>query len=292
MPCNFEKLCAMTDPDDIVKFVTLVAKGELAIPDDPDHERAFGFGYVAAALAQTLPSVSMSNLHGGNVMKVTIENLEAVLADLENLAGELPAKDRSFANSLIDQGKKRTLSEKQMFWVGKLLDTAVHGPAPPPTANIDGGFAGLIKLFATAKEHMKYPKITVHYGEATYRLALAGPMAKKPGWITLTDGEPYGFSKWFGRISPEGDWDLPYTIKDADKSRLTRLLMAFSLDAAAAATKYGKLSGNCCFCNTAIGEGDDDTSVKLGYGPVCSKNFGLPWGKKAVAALDNKESEG
>jgi hypothetical protein len=218
-------------------------------------------------------------------IEVTLENVESVIADLDTLleAGEIPTSDRSFVDDLVNGKygfkKRGYLSEKQMFWAGRKLQAAVIGDRPT-TSKLSGDLGGLVALFLTAKEHIKWPKITLIYEDATYRLAMAGPSSKKPGWINVTDGKPYGQNKWFGRISPEGLWEQPHMLDEAVAKSLLRLLNAFSKDAAAAAQKYGKLTGNCCFCNTPLGEGDDQTSVEWGYGPVCAKNFGLPWGKK------------
>jgi hypothetical protein len=39
-------------------------------------------------------------------------------------------------------------------------------------------------------------------------------------------------------------------------------------------------TGRCCFCNHKIGEGEDNRSAAVGYGPECAKHFGVPWGVK------------
>jgi hypothetical protein len=43
------------------------------------------------------------------------------------------------------------------------------------------------------------------------------------------------------------------------------------------AAKNGKLTGNCCFCTSAL---TDKRSTEVGYGPTCAANYGLPWGSK------------
>jgi hypothetical protein len=220
------------------------------------------------------------------MMQVTKENLPQLIEELDAVIGELPEKgflNRGFADSLINGKygfrKRGFLSEKQMPYIGKLLRAAVLGPQEQPKENA-GAMTGLVEFFNKAKEHLKYPKISVEVDGYPFRLSLAGPQAKRPGWITLTDGGPYGANQWYGRVSPEGVWEQPYNMNDDVRIVLLRVLHQFSKDAAAAATKYGHLSGNCCFCNTPIGEGDDQRSVEAGYGPQCAKNYNLPWGKK------------
>ena len=218
-------------------------------------------------------------------MNVDANNVKQVLGDLEQLVEELPVKDRKFADSLIMQGKKRALSGKQMYWLGRMLEIAVHGDVPieKPSQQFTN-LSGLMELFATAKKYLKYPKITLVYGDVTFRLSMAGQMSQKPGWVNITDGKSYGENQWFGRISPEGLWEQPHSIEAAMKKRLARLLQKFNDNVALAAATYGKLTGNCCFCNKPLGEGEDQTSVDWGYGSTCAKNYGLPWGKKKAAA--------
>lgn len=212
-------------------------------------------------------------------IKVTEQNLGQMLNELEPLVSELPEKDRGFANSLLQQGRKRsTLSSKQMYWVGRLMEVAVHGTPPQPTSHIQGGLMGLMELFAKAKQHLKYPKITLEFENVTFQLILAGPKSKKPGWVNITDGEPYGYNQWFGRVSPEGVWEQPHNIEEEIKIKLTRVLDGFSHDAAVAAAKYGHLSGNCCFCHKKL---TTENSTAVGYGPICAGHYGLPWGGKS-----------
>lgn len=52
-------------------------------------------------------------------------------------------------------------------------------------------------------------------------------------------------------------------------------LMQVALDPAAAAASHGKSTGECCFCKRDL---SDSRSLTVGYGPICAKNFGLPWG--------------
>ncbi len=211
-------------------------------------------------------------------IEVTEQNLGLMLDELESLVSELPAKDREFANSLLKQGRKRVLSEKQRFWVGRLMEIAVHGDAPQPTDHIQGGLSGLMELFAKAKEHLKYPKITLEFEDATFQLSLAGQKSKKPGWLNITDGQPFGQNQWYGRVSPEGVWEQPHNIDAETKKKLSRILNGFSQNAAVAAAKYGHLSGNCCFCHKKL---TTDNSTAVGYGPVCAGHYGLPWGAKS-----------
>lgn len=220
------------------------------------------------------------------MMQVNKQNIADVIDDLEELIDEVPKERKDFAESLINGEygfrKRGFLTEKQMWWAGQLLGMAITGKneirKSEPKMVKTPDLSGLMEMFAHAKKHLKYPKIVLEYENETFKMSVAGPNSQKPGWVNLTDGGPYGANQWYGRISPEGDWQLPKQIDEGTYKRLCRLLKAFSDDAAAAAAKYGKMTGNCCFCNSGL---TDEKSTSVGYGPVCAKHYGLPWGNKA-----------
>ena len=54
-----------------------------------------------------------------------------------------------------------------------------------------------------------------------------------------------------------------------------KLLQRLAADPAGVASKYGKMTGRCCFCHLQL---TDAKSLAVGYGKTCAKNYGLPWG--------------
>lgn len=214
-------------------------------------------------------------------------NVEQIVTDLETLleAGEVPERDREFVESLVNgkwgYRKRGYLSDKQVVWASKKLAAAIAGPYVAPTEQV-AELSGLIDFINHAKQHMKYPKIRATVDGNPFMLALAGDKSKKPGWVNITDGGPYGSNNWYGRISPEGEWEQPASLDEGIKKLLRRMMTDFAKDAKSAATKYGKMTGNCCFCNKSIGEGENEISVAMGYGPSCAKKWGLPWGVTAM----------
>ena len=202
-----------------------------------------------------------------------IEDLEQLLK--EDMVGD---KDAEFAASLTSQfRKKKSLSDKQLYWVNVLIERAVGGEPEPAKVDI-GNFGGMISLFQKAKEHLKFPKVRLQTADGEpVCLGVAGPNARKPGTINITDGEKYGQNQWFGRILTDGNWEQPKHVGPEFKA-VERVLKKFAEDPAGVAAEYGKLTGNCCFCNKGL---SDEKSTEVGYGPVCAKNFGLPWGKKS-----------
>lgn len=98
-----------------------------------------------------------------------------------------------------------------------------------------------------------------------------GRSGKSEGKLVLSDGGPFGASKFYG-TAERGQWRptraTPETVK--------RAVAAFNEDPAAAAKLSGQLTGECCFCSRVL---ETRESVSAGYGPVCAERFGLPWGE-------------
>ena len=53
------------------------------------------------------------------------------------------------------------------------------------------------------------------------------------------------------------------------KEELSKLLGKLAMNPARVAADYGKLSGNCCFCNSKL---TDEKSTSVGYGPARHSN--------------------
>lgn len=196
----------------------------------------------------------------------------------------LPKGDQTFAHSLLQQlTKKGTLSEKQWAWVERFANDVECVGVPDFTKEEVhvGEFGGVIALFTKAKQYLKFPKIALQLANGhKVQLALAGNGSKAPGTVTVTDGAPYGQSKWYGRVTKDGLWE-PTKTADAIKNDLTSILAQLAHDPAGTAAAYGKLSGACCFCMSKL---TDPKSTAVGYGPQCAKQWGLPWGEAAKKA--------
>jgi hypothetical protein len=203
--------------------------------------------------------------------------------------GKLGVRDYDFAKSLLTQHDKgKSLSDKQVFWVGKLAERAAgveQKPAPVQVQIAAGttGMAAIYKLFSTARKKLKHPAIQLHIeGEAVnVKLSVAGPNSKQPGTINVADALPFGQGRWFGRIQADGQFDQ--SAKSPPSPALVSKLSAFACNPAGVAAEHGKLTGSCCFCSKPL---TDPKSTAVGYGPICAGNYDLPWGEeKAPAAL-------
>lgn len=205
-------------------------------------------------------------------LKDKVDELAALLKD-----GGLQERDTVFARSLVDSfGKYGRLSEKQEYWVGRLVAQTVVPPSEPKKVEVDS-MSGLIDLFVKAKQKLKWPKLDLEIDGQPVRLALLGERSKNAGSVSVTDGAPFSISKYFGHVTSEGQWVMGRSATPDWEDKLAKLLKAFSRNAAKAAAEYGHLTGRCCMCNKKL---SDERSTFVGYGKTCASNWGLPWGEK------------
>jgi len=179
-----------------------------------------------------------------------------------------------FATSLFSQFEKRgTLSDKQWGWVLKLVDQ-VDNPPPPSQKlpNIKGVLA-LMKR-AVDPKGKTFPKLWLKLSDSDLRIHRATSASKYNGQLMLTDGKGYGCNLYFGRIDTKGDLFLAREGKQRSQE-IIDLLTRLVADPEKVVSEYGNLSGNCFACHKQL---TDDRSIRVGYGKVCAKKFGLRWG--------------
>jgi hypothetical protein len=197
---------------------------------------------------------------------------------------QLHGRDYEFAESLILQhegkrGKSRGLSDKQWYWVGELTRRATQ-PQERQTTDV-GSVKGIVDLLERAAKHLKHPAVIVRANGRDIRLNIAGAKSKAPGSINVCSAAGgYGSRDWYGRVTRDGQFEPSRKYDETTQTAVALALKAMAEDPAKAAAEYGHLTGVCCFCNTAL---TDERSTAVGYGPVCAKHYGLPWGKDARA---------
>ena len=136
---------------------------------------------------------------------------------------------------------------------------------------------GIRSLFDKATAKLKRPAIVLDADGRALRLYVAGQAWKFPGSVVETTKAS---KRYVGRIDLNGNylpspaWPLQAPVLDT--------LKALSDDPAGTAAAYGKATGNCCFCTIPL---TDPRSVGVGYGPICAKHYGLPWGVKKEAGF-------
>jgi hypothetical protein len=193
---------------------------------------------------------------------------------LEAKVPTLKKDDQAFALDLAKKGKTSSMSSKQRYWMVEMILRSMEVNNPPPAVQkemIPGG-NNLWSIFKMAGEKLKYPKITLNL-MGVGDLALTLVRKSKYGEnISLTDGKSYGENQFFGRVYPNGAYEPYSKLSPAERAGIAEFLTEMAQDPAATATKYGKLSGKCMFCNSAL---TDENSTAAGFGPVCADNWGL-----------------
>ena len=191
----------------------------------------------------------------------------------------------------IDNGSARTgetvtlqtrAGQRKQVVLGEFVTADCWGqifkiaPRAEQTTQTVGDLSGIVALFDRAKQHLKFPAITLD----GFRVNVAGQRARQPGSLTITslDKGADGRRGWFGRVTIAGVFE---PARDADPA-IGAKLRAFAADPAGQAAEYGRLHGICCFCNKPL---RDERSTAVGYGPVCADHFGLEWGSRAAAPL-------
>ncbi len=190
----------------------------------------------------------------------------------------MPERDHEFARSLVSQWRRRGLSRKQAEWAEFLMERAAGAETPRHTEEI-GDLSGILALFEKAREKLQRPAIVLSWPNGrqlrNMRLSIAGERARVPGSINVTDHES---RDWYGRILADGKFEASPRIETPDG--LVEALRAFAAKPAKTAAEHGRITGCCCFCHTPL---RDERSTEVGYGPVCAKNWGLPWGRTATS---------
>jgi hypothetical protein len=88
---------------------------------------------------------------------------------------------------------------------------------------------------------------------------------------------------FIGTIFEDGTLKFGKYCSDALKPDFVTMIENIAKDPVAFAKAYGHMHNRCCFCNIEL---TDPKSVGAGYGPVCAKNWGMPWGKQAYGDID------
>jgi len=183
-------------------------------------------------------------------------------------------RDADFCSSLI-AGLRRygSLTDRQHQAAERMLDratnpTTVAGEPPrPPAAPVLPGAAGLVAWFGNAsRSGLAKPRLTLTVDNAIVQFSLAPSSGKNPGCVyTRVNGE------YRGKLLSTG----AYIGFGGDSPEVKTILACESDDLLSLAAKHGHETGNCSFCGLTL---TDPRSVAKGWGPICSKRWGLPWG--------------
>lgn len=193
---------------------------------------------------------------------------------LRESVDKLPAQDREFAQSLLDQAARRGLSSKQYAWVDRLVQRAT---TPPATI---GDVTGVIAFMEDAMGRgLMRPKIRLRTPEGVdLVLSIAGPSSREPGSVLVLGTGSFENRSFYGRISTNGTFTPGRDLTPEIQPGIIDLLSKLAADPEETTAAYGLLTKMCCFCNIPL---SDPTSLVVGYGRICARKFGLPWGVRS-----------
>jgi len=159
------------------------------------------------------------------------------------------------------------LTPDQIVW----LHIYAQPKPEPQKVKITDNFSNIIALFNSAvNSKLLRPKIRLSVNGFNIKISMASKHSKNAGYVYVTSGVTGAVNDYYGKISPEGEF---YPGKNCFDG-LYAFLERFSAYPAEVAAEYGKRTGRCCFCEHEL---TDDRSVKVGYGPICGRHYGLPW---------------
>lgn len=198
----------------------------------------------------------------GRSIETNLSDAEAI-SSLRNLRGD-------FAQELA-QKSYSGLSADQIVWAHILAIEALGANNKVEKIADDDSVANILRLFLTAKQHLKYPKIRLVSDGLPITLSMTGDNSRYPGCVNVTDGDGFENNTWYGRIEQDGT----FTKSRSCPLEVIGILKRFARNPAEVAAEYGHLTGNCCFCLRAL---TDKRSTDVGYGKTCASHYSLPWG--------------
>lgn len=197
--------------------------------------------------------------------------IETPLTDEEAIAALYALPSSNLISGILRNSRP---THNQMVWAHILAceSKGIRAQAQLPLINLND-VSGIIAIFDKAlASKLKHPKIRLRAGQKNICLYVAGPRSRYAGQIMVVNNPTnYAKTTWYGAISLDGIFH-PSMNAFPDLSDLLRRLAD---DPAGVASEYGKLTGNCCFCERPL---TDKRSTDVGYGPVCAKSYSLPYG--------------
>lgn len=197
--------------------------------------------------------------------KLDVETLEE-LFEAGKVKGEFPS-------SLLRQyAIKEFLSEKQMFYVRKLITEAGgSGNAAKETGEIVNAEA-LQQLFRCAlRADVQYPHISYPVDGTHDEQHIKAFLADNRRDIIFMSERTRVRYAWFDALNNK----LHCTHNQVQPTTaLYKQIRRILADPVAEAIVSGKLTNRCMFCSLEL---KNEFSVDHGYGPICAENYGLPW---------------
>ena len=218
-----------------------------------------------------------------------IVSLRTKVIGLITVMSNLGPNDRVFAKSLCDAFEaKGALSEKQVFWVGKLTE---RGSAPKAadaaSPVVDGAWESFLTVVNPAATN---PAIALSFDIDGKKIALrlTKAVSAKGEYLkmeTAATAAPKAHDwKYTGAVLPSGAIKPMKSVANPDMvASIVASLTAFTKAPMDALIAFGHATGICGCCGKVL---THPASVLVGIGPTCCKNLGIysQWAAAAKVA--------
>jgi len=223
----------------------------------------------------------------------------AILRTYGHLVGATKWKsakqNQSFVASLVDGWDSRgRISDKQMKWVNTFVDQINKQIGQIPVEDGVGGFEAVVELVNragdTGTRKLKVPSVNLFFDDREYVIRAYDSNRNEPKTDNLMVEEVWrseGVAKSkirrspLGYISPSGNY---HHSRNTSQSFVDEM-RDFATDPIAKLAEMGKIAGKCTFCRRGL---HDHRSTAHGYGPVCAKNYRLPWNNQTAQPIIQK----
>lgn len=241
-------------------------------------------GFISRKMANMDETLTPTSSDASQMMRwdreeFTQEEIEEAAAAIEWAATLIPG-DNDYLHNISVVARSPYAEVRSLGLVASILPAyrrEMAKLAPKPEAKTIKGISGLLELFGRLSESgLKHPKIVLQTDDGSpVVLKMAGERSSTPGAIHVTDGGPYGDNIWYGRLMRDGQWNENRRLAPDQMASVNTLLAAMGDNPAEIASKFGRVTGNCFLCAKKL---TDKRSIEVGYGKVCAKRAGLPWG--------------
>ncbi len=203
--------------------------------------------------------------------RMKTESTVTTMSDAQICAG-LRLHSSNFAASLLaGYARWGSFTVRQRVCALAMVQIAAAAPATP----VVGEYLGIVGAFATARgSGLKRPQLRFTVGGVKVALSLApsvrnGENHPNAGCVYVKYDGIY-----CGKITPQGVFSAAWG--NPAPQECMAFLAAFAANPTLVGGQAGRETGCCCFCGLTLTDG---RSVVKGYGPVCAKNWALPWGE-------------
>ena len=226
-------------------------------------------------------------------MHATNRNGETIHTDLprDGVLKACALSNSNFIRDLLNKlTKYRRLSDAQWYYLIKEANSiTTRGKGNPGGGNLkpwqtkleEGSHKRLTEVFARPTS-LKRPKLRFEHDGLSVVLSPAGVGTRNEGMFYVKVNGDYA-----GKLGKDDVFNRsPEFTRSSANGKVSEVISEVAKDPVNFAIKFGKLSGNCCFCTHEL---DNAESLHWGYGPVCAKRWGLPHNYAHAKKRENPE---